>query len=373
MQPPATDREFDRRMMLYALRVAERGLGRTWPNPSVGCVLTQNGQIIAAARTADSGRPHAETQALSSAGALAKGCTAYVTLEPCAHHGKTPPCAQSLVDAGVARVVIACTDPDERVRGQGIALLRQAGIEVQTDVCEAEAAAQHAGFFSRLQNNRPFIAMKLATSLDGRIANAAAQSQWITGEAARQHAHALRTKYDAIITGIGTVLADNPALTCRLAGLEQHSPVRVVLDSALRLPLQSQLAQTARDIPLWVLTTSTDTAKIAALEALGVKVATLDAAGDHVCLNAAIAWLAAQGINRLLAEGGATLNGSLWQSGLVNRVYWYRAPIVLGDQGTAAIMAQVTAPPSALPRMQREDTIVLGSDMLEIYSVPENP
>lgn len=373
MQPQATspslaNRDFDTRMMRYALRMAARGLGRTWPNPSVGCVLTKNQQILAATCTADGGRPHAETLALLDAGEAARGATAFVTLEPCAHHGLTPPCAQALVNAGIARVVIACIDPDGRVGGKGIAMLERAGIAVTTGILEKEASVLHAGFFSRLQKGRPFISMKLASSLDGKIANAAGLSQWITGEQARLYAHSLRARHDAILTGIGTALADDPALTCRLAGLETHSPVRVILDSQLRLPLHSQLVQTAPNVPLWILTTSTDAAKHAELTKRGVKIAHLEAAGNHVCLNAAMAWLAAQGITSVFAESGAKLNGSLWQSKLVDQLYWFRAPIVLGNEGTDALTAHISSAPSALPRLHREDTIPLGSDLLEIYS-----
>lgn len=363
-----TDSSFDTRLMAYALRVAERGIGRTGENPSVGCVIAKGGRILGVARTADGGRPHAETQALHMAGAEAQGATAYVTLEPCAHHGKTPPCAEALIAAGIAQVVIACADADSRVAGKGIALLQQAGVAVKTGLLRAEAEAQHRGFFRRLRHGLPALDLKLATSLDGKIANAAGHSQWITGEEARAHAHGLRARYDAILTGIGTVLADDPALTCRLPGLESYSPVRVVLDSALRLPPESQLVRTAREVPVWVLTASDDAAKTTALTALGVQVAQTgtDAEG-RVEVQAALRWLAAQGINRVLAEGGAGLNGSLWRSGLVETLYWYRAPIVLAG-GMDAIGGSEAGAPSALPRLHRKNLIALGSDTLEIYN-----
>lgn len=360
------DHAFDRDAMRYALMLGERGLGRTWPNPSVGCVIAKEGRILATCRTADGGRPHAETQALAIAGEAAQGATAYVTLEPCAHHGGTPPCAEALIAAGIARVIIACADPDPRVGGQGIALLKNAGMTVETGLLENEARHHHAGFFSRLQKNRPLVAMKLATSLDGRIANAKGESQWITGEEARAYGHRLRSTHDAILTGIGTVLADDPALTCRLDGLP--SPVRVVLDSRLRLPLDSQLVQTAKDTPVWLITSETDAMKHAALEKAGIRIRVVKTENGHTSLPAALEWLAEQGITRLLTEGGAALNGSLWRSGLVDRLYWFRAPIVLGDQGTPAITAMIEQAPSSLPRMHREGTIPLGSDLLEIYS-----
>lgn len=369
MQPPAPiDRNFDAQMMRYALRLAERGLGRCWPNPAVGCVLVKRGQVIAAARTADGGRPHAEALALQIAGSEARDATAYVSLEPCAHHGKTPPCAQTLIDAGVSRVVVACGDPDPRVSGKGIAMLKAAGITVDTSVLEAEALKLNSGFFSRIHHNRPLLAMKLATSLDGRITNGKGESQWITGAEARNYAHSLRTRHDAILTGIGTVLADNPALTCRLPGMEMQSPVRVILDSQLRLPPDSQLAQTARQVPVWVITTSSDAAKRSVLETAGVQVMQVDADNGRINIQAALAWLAGQGITRVLAEGGAALNGSLWQSGFIETLYWFRAPIILGETGTPALACAVSIAPSDLPRLKRENTIPLGSDLLEIYS-----
>lgn len=371
MRPQQPDTEFDLRMMHYALRMAERGLGRCWPNPSVGCVLVKDGHVLAATRTADKGRPHAEAVALAQIGSAAHGATAYVTLEPCAHHGETPPCAQTLIDAGIARVVIACTDPDTRVSGKGAAMLEAAGVAVTTGVAEAEALVQHAGFFSCLQHGRPLLAMKLATSLDGRITNAAGESQWITDEEARNYGHHLRARYDAIVTGIGTVLADDPDLTCRLDGLESHSPVRVILDSQLRLPQGNTLATTARDVPVWVITVSDNVDKRNALEALGVTVIRVAARGGHVDIRAAMTALAERGITRVLTEGGATLNGSLWQSGLVDTLFWFRAPIVLGDEGTPALKTTVTTAPSDLPRLRHDGAIPLGSDQLEIYTVKQ--
>lgn len=369
MQPShGHDPAFDLTAMQAALAEGECGLGRTWPNPSVGCVIAKNGAILAAAHTARGGRPHAEAQALALAGTAAQGATAYVTLEPCAHHGNTPPCAEALIAAGIARVVIACTDPDLRVNGQGVALLREAGITVETGLLRTEAEAHHAGFFSRVQRGRPLVSMKLATSLDGRITNAAGESQWITGQPARDYGHHLRATHDAILTGIGTVLADDPALTCRLEGREQDSPIRVVLDSQLRIPLNSSLVRSARNTPVWVITCCDDTTKQQALAKAGITLGKVAAENNHVSLAAALEWLAEQGITRLLTEGGAALNGSLWHSGLVDNVYWFRAPIVLGSEGAPAIATAVHDAPSALPRMAQLSTIPLGSDVLEIYS-----
>jgi diaminohydroxyphosphoribosylaminopyrimidine deaminase/5-amino-6-(5-phosphoribosylamino)uracil reductase len=217
----------DSHFLAYAARIADRGLGRTWPNPSVGCVVVKDGVVLAAARTADGGRPHAETQALKLAGDAARGATAYVTLEPCAHHGQTPPCAEALIAAGVARVVVACVDSDPRVSGQGIAMLRAASITVEL-LALPEGLHLNQGFFRRVHEGLPYVGMKLATSLDGRMTDAHGHSQWITGEHARVHGNQLRGQHDCIITGIGTVLADNPMLNVRAPNLPHLRLVRVV-------------------------------------------------------------------------------------------------------------------------------------------------
>ncbi|MGQ3031841.1 MAG: bifunctional diaminohydroxyphosphoribosylaminopyrimidine deaminase/5-amino-6-(5-phosphoribosylamino)uracil reductase RibD, partial [Ferrovibrionaceae bacterium] len=220
--------------MRHALGLAARGLGRTWPNPAVGCVLVRDEIVLARGNTQPGGRPHAEVVALSRAGSQAAGATAYVTLEPCAHHGKTPPCADALIAAGIGRCVVALQDPDPRVDGGGIRRLLAAGIPVTTGVCEAEAAALNAGFLMRVRQGRPLVTLKLATTLDGRIATHAGESRWITGATARARGHLMRADHDAIMVGIGTALTDDPDLTCRLAGLEDRSPVRIVLDGRLR-------------------------------------------------------------------------------------------------------------------------------------------
>lgn len=359
----------DIRYMHYALRLASRGLGRVWPNPAVGCVLVKEGRIIATGRTADGGRPHAEKNALEQAGGMAHGATAYITLEPCAHEGKAIPCAQALAEAGISRAVIACGDPDPRTNGKGVARLQEAGIEVVTNVCEAEACRLNEGFFSRVLYSRPYIAMKLATSLDGKIAAANGRSQWITGEEARQHGHMLRATHDAILTGIGTVLADNPSLDCRLPGLGHYSPVRVVLDSNLHMPSDAGLAQTAKDIPLWVLTTQMPNTRWRELEAMGVRVAQVESYQNHVHLSAAFNWLAQQGITRVLAEPGARLAQALYASGLCDRLHWFRAPMVIGGQGKDALPGDfVPGNPSDAPRWKRESITPLGKDVLETYS-----
>ena len=239
--------------MRSALALARRGLGNTWPNPSVGCVVVKDGRVVGRAVTAPGGRPHAEPAALDMAGAAARGATVYVTLEPCCHWGRTPPCTDALIDAGVARVVIATRDPDPRVDGAGIARLRAAGIAVDEGVLQAEADEVAAGFRARVRHGRPLVTLKLASTLDGRIATRSGESRWITGEAARRAAHALRGRHDAVMVGVGTVLADDPELTCRLPGYRPNPVVRVVADSHLRTPLTATLVATAATAPTWML------------------------------------------------------------------------------------------------------------------------
>ncbi len=239
--------------MRAALSLGRRGLGQTWPNPSVGCVIVRDGRVVARGVTQPGGRPHAEVVALTRAGEAARGATAYVSLEPCSHHGRTPPCADALIAAGVARVVVACGDPDPRVNGAGLARLRAAGVAVTEGVLTGEAEALQAGFLTRVRLGRPMVTLKLATTLDGRIATSGGESQWITGPDARRAAHALRGAHDAVLAGIGTVLADDPALTCRIDGYRRSQPVRVVLDRTLRTPLTATVAATACETATWIL------------------------------------------------------------------------------------------------------------------------
>ena len=239
--------------MRAALALARRGLGNTWPNPAVGCVIVRNNRVVGRAVTAPGGRPHAEPQTLAMAGDAARGTAAYVTLEPCCHHGRTPPCTDALIGAGIARVVIAARDPDPRVNGQGVAKLRAAGIAVEEGVLAGEAAEILAGFHQRTTTGRPLVTLKLASTLDGRIATHSGESRWITGEPARRAAHVLRGRHDAILVGVGTVIADDPDLTCRLPGFRPTRIVRVVADSHLRTPLTARLVATARETPTWML------------------------------------------------------------------------------------------------------------------------
>jgi diaminohydroxyphosphoribosylaminopyrimidine deaminase/5-amino-6-(5-phosphoribosylamino)uracil reductase len=355
--------------MRAALALAARGLGRTWPNPAVGCVLVREGSVVGRGWTQPGGRPHAETEALGRAGNAARGATAYVSLEPCSHTGKTPPCADALIGAGIKRVVAAVEDPDPRVSGRGLARLRDAGIGVTTGVCAAEADELNAGFFTRVRQGRPLVSLKLATSLDGRIATRAGDSKWITGEAARRRAHLLRATHDAILVGTGTALADDPELTCRLPGLGERSPVRVVLDRQLRLPATTRLLATARDVPTWIITTAaSDPARRQMLGGMGAElIDALVASDGRLSLSATLTALGGRGITRLLIEGGGAASASLLREGLVDQVYWFRAPTIIGGDGLAAA-APLGVERLADARMfSRVGVETLGTDVLEVY------
>ncbi|MFW6027776.1 MAG: bifunctional diaminohydroxyphosphoribosylaminopyrimidine deaminase/5-amino-6-(5-phosphoribosylamino)uracil reductase RibD, partial [bacterium] len=350
----------DTRFMTLTLRLARRAAGRTWPNPNVGCVIVRPGPdrapvIVGRGATAPGGRPHAEAVALADAGEAARGATAYVSFEPCAHHGETPPCAGALIEAGIARVVCALGDPDPRVNGRGLRLLREAGIEVRTGVLEAEAHRVVAGFLSRIERGRPLVTLKLATSLDGRIAAASGRSHWITGDEARARGHLLRARHDAILVGSGTVLADDPALTCRLPGLEDRSPVRVVMDGKLRLPPDSALARTARETPVWAVTRAGQGGKaLSALKQRGVSVIEIEGTpGAPLDPAAVLGALAGRGITRLLVEGGVRVASAFWKAHLVDRVVWFRAPFALGADARPALEALGFAEPVAAPRLTR--------------------
>lgn len=349
--------------MQLALSLAQRGLGRVWPNPSVGCVIVdRDGHVAGRGWTQDGGRPHAETEALQQAGARARGGTAYASLEPCAHQGQTGPCAQALIDAGIARLVSAVEDPDPRVAGKGHAMLSAAGVTVRTRVFADQAKRLNEGFFSRVARGRPFVTLKLATTLDGKIALSSGESRWITGERARAHTHVERVRHDAVLVGIGTALADDPELTCRVAGMRSSSPVRIVVDSKARLPVSSKLASTAKATPVWIVSAVGGDA----LQRAGVKVIQVPAATDGVDLAAAMNALGAQGLTRVLVEGGATLSSALLKLGLVDRLLWYRAPSLMGE-GISAVASLATSAINDLPRFVREGTIRLGEDMLETY------
>tara|TARA_Y100001934_G_scaffold30701_3_gene33996 strand:+ start:17068 stop:18201 length:1134 start_codon:yes stop_codon:yes gene_type:complete len=337
--PVHTTTEQDRRHMAAALALSRRHLGRTWPNPSVGCVIVRDGYVVGRGVTAPGGRPHAETEALKQAGVAAKGGTAYVTLEPCAHQGETAPCCDALVDAGVSRVVIALGDPDPRTAGAGIARLDAAGISVTIGVGEEEARELHAGFLCRITLGRPLVTLKVAASLDGNVATASGDSQWITGALAREQGHLLRAENDGIIVGGGTARQDDPSLTCRLPGLRASTPVRIVCDSDLSLSLQSKLVESAGDHPTWLFgAEDADGERRMALEDRGVDIVEVPRTSDGgLDPYAVFACLGERGMTRLLVEGGPTWGSALLRAGLVDRLAWFFASVALGGDAKAAV------------------------------------
>ena len=344
----------DEAYMRMALSIAQDGLGRVWPNPSVGCVIVNDGVPVGHGRTADSGRPHAEAEALSMAGDRAKGSTAYVTLEPCAERGRDESCADKLIAAQVSRVVVACLDPNPVVYKKGIAKLKDAGIEVEFGLYEAEAIDSHLGFFNRIEKNRPYVCLKQAVSSNGMIASAPGQRTQISGADAHEYLHLLRSTFDAIAVGVNTVLADNPMLTARVEG-HKHSIVRIVFDSALKIPLESKLVQSAGDDPLWVLYKSADQARIDAFKSAGVKVIETGA-----CVLSALNKLAEEGITRLLVEGGAKLHHSFIEGDVYDEVQVLRSMNRLPDDGVKAAEFDF----ESLTQTEKRD---LGEDLLEIY------
>ena len=362
----------DEAFMDAALALARRGLGTTWPNPAVGCVLVNSGRVVGRGWTAPGGRPHAETVALSQAGPAASGATAYVTLEPCSHHGQTPPCADALVAAGVARVVVAARDPDPRVNGAGLQRLQAAGVKVSENIRAAEAARILAGFTSRITRGRPLVTLKLASTLDGRIATGTGESQWITGPQARRAAHALRGRHDAVMVGVGTVAADNPDLTCRIPGFRPtpvvRPVVRIVADSHLRTALTARLIATAAETPTWILARpDTDPLRREAFETAGVRVVPVTAGPLGIDLPHALATLGQAGLTRLLVEGGAELAASVLRDGLVDRIAWFHAPAVIGADGFPAIQAFGIERLDQMPRFRRRSVQRLGDDILTLF------
>lgn len=355
--------------MRGALALARRVLGTTWPNPAVGCVLVKDGAVIARGQTAPGGRPHAEAAAIAAAGGAARGATAYVSLEPCAHHGQAPPCAGALAAAGVARVVFAVEDPDPRTRSQGGAMLAKAGIAVASGVLAEEAAELNAGFFMRVRAGRPLVTLKTATSLDGRIAAAGGRSQWITSEAARAAAHALRARHDAIMIGASTLAADDPLLTVRLPGLPVRPPVRIAVAGRAMVAAGRRLFASLDAGPVW-LVRAEGSAPPRDLPA-GVEIVAV-AAGPlgRPDPGAMLAELGRRGLTRVLVEGGARLAGALVKAGLVDRVAWFRAPMLMGGDGVPSVDPLGVADPAAAPKWRRTDMRRVGPDLLETYAAP---
>ncbi len=353
----------NRRWMDYALRLGRRALGTTAENPSVGCVLVRDGRVLGVGWTQPGGRPHAETEALKMAGEQARGATAYVILEPCAHHGRTGPCAEALVKAGIARVVTAIEDPDPRVSGRGHAILRAAGVIVDVGVGAEEASQDLAGFLTRIAKKRPYVTLKIGVSADGKIAAGPRQRTTITGPEVKARAYLMRAQSDAILVGLSTVLIDDPELTCRLPGMEARSPIRIVADTRLSIPSKAKLVKTAEQIPVWILSTRKGgvSAGITVIDCRQTPDGWVDFAD-------ALEQLAIRGINRLLVEGGSHISQSLLEADLVDEVQVFQNPVVIGPQGIDAIDEMPLA--NLANQFRQTEKEVLGSDTLTVYERP---
>ena len=368
---PHEQETLDRRYMAAAIRLSRKHSGLTSTNPSVATLIVRDGGagpvIVGRGVTAIVGRPHAEAEALAEAGELARGATAYVTLEPCAHHGRTPPCANALVTAGVVRVVGAASDPDERVSGKGYAILRQAGIEVAERVLVEEAADAMAGYLTRSLKKRPEVTLKLALSQDGMIGKPGEGSIAITGEVSRRQVHMMRAASDAILVGIGTAIEDDPELTVRLPGLANRSPVRIVLDRTARLPVTSKLVQTAREVPLLVAACAqADPRRKAELERAGAGFLATETFDGRVALPELLEDLAAKGMSSLLVEGGAATAKHFLDEDLIDRIVLFRGAVIIGEGGLAAPIDENHMPAGF--RLMREATY--GDDRVAEWARP---
>ncbi len=358
----------DERFMSLALAMGARGMGRVWPNPSVGCVIVKAGQIVGRGVTQDGGRPHAEVMALTQAGPRAEGATAYVTLEPCAHHGRTPPCVDALVAAKVARVVSALEDPDPRVKGRGHRLLADAGISVATGVLASRAKDQHLGFLLRATEGRPSLTLKLANSFDGRIATATGESRWITGTKARRYVHAERLCHDAVLVGGGTARSDDPDLTVRGFG-NVRQPVRVVASRHLNLAKDCRLVRSQEKGPVWLVhdgdaaaISSTDKAN---WDATGVRrIEAVSGIGGQLDPRGILTALGAQGLTRIFCEGGGALAASFLLAGLVDELIGFTAGVALGAEGQPSLGALGIEVLSDAPRFELVDCRPIGGDVL---------
>lgn len=354
----------DQRYMQLALSLGRRGLGNTWPNPAVGCVIVRHGRIVGRGWTQPGGRPHAETMALAQAGDQARGATAFVTLEPCAHHGQTPPCAEALIAAGVACVVSPMADNDPRVSGRGFEMLRAAGIDVQTGLLAEQAMRDNAGFFSRNHTGRPWLTLKLASSFDGRIATANGESQWITGPEARQMVQAQRAIHDAVMVGAGTARADDPSLNVR-AFTPKRQPVRVVISRHLDLPLMSNLARTAKDVPVWICHgPGADPNLVDAWTGLGATLLECRLHGRQIDPVSALEQLGKLGLTRIFCEGGGMLASSLLAADLVDELIGFTAGVALGAEGRPSLGALGLDRLADAPRFRLTETRQVGADVL---------
>jgi diaminohydroxyphosphoribosylaminopyrimidine deaminase / 5-amino-6-(5-phosphoribosylamino)uracil reductase len=362
----------DKRFMDLALALGRRGLGNAWPNPAVGAVVVDAAGtvpvIVGRGWTQPGGRPHAEVEALARAGSRARGRTLYVTLEPCSHHGQTPPCADAIIAAGIARVVSAIEDPNPEVAGEGHARLRAHGIAVEVGLREAEARHAHAGHFRRVRDGRPHVTLKLAVSADGKVGLADRRPAAVTGERARARVHLMRAMNDAILIGIGTALADDPQLTSRLPGAETRSPVRIVLDTALRLPETSALVQTAARTPVWVFAgTDADAEAEWRLTRHEVEVLRVPATAGRIDLSTVLHVLGRRGITRLMVEGGPILAAALLAADLVDEAAIFRSDVTIGSNGLDALEGLALSAVTASPRFVLRGVEAVGEDRLETF------
>ena len=360
----------DESFMAIAIGLARRGHGNVSPNPSVGCVIVKDGSIVGRGWTQPGGRPHAEAEAIRRAGRAAQNATAYVTLEPCAHHGETPPCAQAIIDAGITRVVIGTGDPDPRVQGGGISMMRRAGVEVIENICCDGAKEAALGFLIRVEKSRPLVTVKLATTLDGRIATANGDSQWITCPLSRALGHGLRARNDAILVGSRTALLDDPSLTCRLPGLESASPIRIVVDARLILPLTHKLVSTASETPTWILTgVGGDADRRKAYKDAGVRLIDVALHSDgNINLADALKALGTLGVTRLMVEGGGRIIAGLLAAGLADRLVCFRASRIIGGDGVSAVGGFGVRTLDDASHFVKVSSRRVGADILETYA-----
>jgi diaminohydroxyphosphoribosylaminopyrimidine deaminase/5-amino-6-(5-phosphoribosylamino)uracil reductase len=358
----------DRRFMRLALGLGRRGLGRTWPNPAVGAVVVHDGTIVGRGWTQADGRPHAETEALGRAGAAARGATLYVTLEPCCHHGRTPPCTDAIIAAGIARVVSAIEDPNPQVAGEGHARLRAAAIAVAVGEGAEEAARDHAGHIRRMREGRPHVTLKLAVSADGKAGLAGRRPAAITGEEARARVHLMRAMHDAVVTGIGTVLSDDPLLTCRLPGMAARSPVRVVLDTHLRTPVTSRLVASAGTVPLWVIAGTEAPAEIERLlAARGVTVLRAPFAGGALGVDTVLRRLAERGLTRVMLEAGPRLSAAFLAADRADEAVLFQSKEAIGADGLDALEGLPLAALTNSSRLTLRETAAVGADTMTVY------
>lgn len=353
----------DERWMRLALNLARRGLGNVWPNPAVGCVIVKNDIVVGRGWTQSGGRPHAETVALEGAGKNAEQATAYVTLEPCSHHGKTPPCSEALIKSGVKRVVCALEDPDNRVSGRGFEMLLNAGIEVTINVLNDEALQLNQGYILNRTLGRPLVTMKIATTLDGRIATRSGESRWITGQEARKRVHLLRSEHDAVLIGAGTARVDNPMLDVRGMG-DLQNPIRIVLDGGLSVPLTSRLAQSAKDIPLWICHRSDlDVSRKEAWNDIGAELIEISHNDlGELDLAEVMQTLGNRGVTRVLCEAGARLSAAMVKAELVDRLVHFQSGKIIGHDGIPVIGPLNLDNLRDAPKFKMVSTQVCGPD-----------